>query len=75
MFHLKAGGVAVTVTSPKMDDVDHITYRGDLSGTVECGALKQPMAVYLTWRPATDKPSAKIAVAIEYLPKGNSPDH
>ncbi len=68
VFHLKAGGVAVTVTSPKMDDVDHITYRDDLSGKVECGPLKQPTAVYLTWRPATDKSGAKIAVAIEYLP-------
>jgi hypothetical protein len=75
VFHLKAGGVAVAVTSPKMDDVDHITYRDDLRGKVECGPLKQPLAVYLTWRPATDKSGAKIAVAIEYLPKGTSPDH
>ena len=44
VFHLKAGGVGVTVTSPRMDDVDHITYRDDLSGKVECGPLKEPMA-------------------------------
>jgi hypothetical protein len=74
VFHLQAGGVAVTVTSPKMDDVDHITYRDDLLGKVGCGPLIQPMAVYVTWRPATDKSRVKIVVAIEYLPTAKSPD-
>lgn len=69
VFHVKAGGNAVAVTSPKMDDVDHITYRDDLTGKVECGPLKPPMAVYVTWRPATAKSHARTAVAIEYLPK------
>ena len=69
VFHLRAGGVAVPVTTPKMNDVDYIVYRDDLRGNVECGPLKEPMAVYLTWRPATDKSRAKTAVAIEYLPK------
>jgi hypothetical protein len=73
VFHLKTGGVAVTVTTPKMKEVDHITYRDDLSGNVECGPLNQPMAVYVTWRPATDKSRAKVAVAIEYLPKAPLP--
>jgi hypothetical protein len=68
-FYLKANGVAVTVMSPRMDDVDHITYRDDLKGNVPCGLLKEPLAVYITWRPATDKSGARIVVAIEYLPK------
>jgi hypothetical protein len=72
VFHLNAGGVALAVTSPKMSDVEQITYRDDLKGTVACGSLKQPMAVLVTWRPAPDKSRAKIAVAIEYLPKAKS---
>ena len=72
VFHLTAGGVAVAVTSPKMSDVDHITYRDDLTGTVGCGSLKQPVAVLVTWRAAPDKSGVKIAVAIEYLPKAKS---
>jgi len=74
VFHVKADGVAVAVTSPKMGDVDHITYRDDLKGSVPCGLLKDSMAVYVTWRPATDKSGAKIVVAIEYLPKAKSLD-
>ena len=72
VFHLKVGGVDVTVTSPKMDDVDHITYRDDLRSKVECGSLKEPTAVSVTWRQAPDKSRARIAVAIEYLPKVQS---
>jgi tetratricopeptide (TPR) repeat protein len=72
VFHLTAGGAAVAVMSPKMSDVDHITYRDDLTGTVGCGQLKQPLAVLVTWRAATGKSGVKIAVAIEYLPKAKS---
>jgi hypothetical protein len=69
VFHLKAGARAVTVTTAQRSKVDYIVYRDDLTGGPECGPLKEPMAVYVTWRPATDKSGAKIAVAIEYLPK------
>ncbi len=74
VFHVKTGGAAVTLTAPKMKEVEYITHRDDLSGNVECGPLKEPMAVYVTWRPATDKSRAKIVVAIEYLPKTTSLD-
>jgi hypothetical protein len=69
VFHLKAGGVAATATTAQKYKVEHISYRDDLAGNVPCGPLNEPMAVYVTWRPATDKSGAKIAVAIEYLPK------
>ena len=58
-----------TVVAPKLAGVDFITHRSDLTGQIECGPAKQPMAVYVTWRPAVDGSGARIAVAIEFLPK------
>jgi len=69
VFHLTVGARAVTVATAQRSTVDYIVYRDDLTGGPECGPLKDPMAVYVTWRPATDKSGAKVAVAIEYLPK------
>jgi tetratricopeptide (TPR) repeat protein len=68
-FHLKTTDGIVTATAAQFGDVDFITYRADLQGSVECGTLKEPANVYLTWRPGSGKPPAKLAVAIEFLPK------
>jgi hypothetical protein len=51
-----------------MQEVDFITYRDDFKGTISCGPIKEPMRVYVTWRPGTG-PDTKRAVAIEVLPK------
>ena len=68
-FHFKMGAQAVTATAQKFDEVEFITYRSDLSGSISCGPLKEPMKVLLTWRPGpTD--GSKLAVALEFLPKG-----
>lgn len=67
-FHVRAGESVVRVTAPRMDAVDFITYRDDLKGRVGCGPLRDPARVYVTWRPGAE-PSARIAVAIEFLPK------
>jgi hypothetical protein len=72
-FHLKTPDAAVTAVVPRFNDVEFITYRDDLAGTISCGPLKEPMKVFLTWKKGED-PSAKIAVAIEFLPKGSVPD-
>ena len=68
-FHFKAGDQAVTANAMKFDDVQFITYRDDLAGSISCGPWKEPMRVYLTWRPGEPE-GTKIAVAIEFLPKG-----
>ena len=52
-----------------MERVEFISYRDDLPGSVSCGAQKDPLPVYLTWRPAPDGKGDRIAVAIEFLPK------
>jgi len=67
-FHFKTGDQAITATAMKFDDVEFITYRDDLRGNISCGPYKEPMKVYLTWKPGTVDGS-KLAVAIEYLPK------
>lgn len=67
-FSVKAGDTVVSATAPTFDDIEFITYRDDLGGSVTCGPLKTPMAVYLTWKMGADGTS-RIAVAIEFLPK------
>lgn len=67
VFHLRMSGVVVRIAAPRMQDVDFITYRDDLKGSVGCGPLKEPMRVYVTWRPGAA--STKVVVAVEFLPR------
>lgn len=67
-FYFKAGDQVVTATAAKFDDVEFVTFREDLTGTITCGAAKEPMKVYLTWKPG-QVAGSRIAVAIEFLPK------
>jgi len=53
----------------RMADVDFISYRGDLTGGVSCGPLKEPMHVYVTWREGPPPGRQKTVVAVEFLPK------
>jgi Protein of unknown function (DUF1570) len=53
----------------RMADVDFISYRGDLTGSVSCGPLKEPMRVYVTWREGPPPGRQKTVVAVEFLPK------
>jgi hypothetical protein len=50
-----------------MADVDFMSYRDDLTGAVACGAIRDPMHVFVTWRAGTTA-DEKVAVAIEFLP-------
>jgi tetratricopeptide (TPR) repeat protein len=72
VFNLKTPTGVVTFVATELAAVDLIAYRDDLKGSVGCGPFKQPIPVYVTWRPAGGGSSARIAVAIEFLPK--SPD-
>jgi hypothetical protein len=53
----------------RISEVVFIAYRGDLTGEVNCGALKEPMPVYVTERAQTSPNAAAVVVAIEFLPK------
>ena len=69
VFQLKTAAGVTTFSASQLAAVDLITYRPDVTGTVDCGPFKEPMAVYITWRPAADRSGARIAIAIEFLPK------
>ena len=69
VFHLRTSAGPASATAAGLAGVDFITYRDDLSGSVGCGPLKTPMSVYLTWRAGSGPPDARLAVAIEFLPK------
>jgi hypothetical protein len=51
-----------------LEDVEFITYRDDLTGSVTCGSMRTPMRVYVTWREGKT-PGTRRVVAIEFLPK------
>jgi hypothetical protein len=69
VFHVTTSDGPVVARAPTMAQVEFITYREDLSGKIGCGTLKQPMQVYVTWRPAPDGKTERLAVAVEFLPK------
>ena len=69
VFHLKTPDGPFAASAPQFGDVDFITYRSDLSGGINCGPLKEPLAVYVTWKPVGPKAESRRVVAIEFLPK------
>ena len=56
-------------------DVEFISYGTGAMGSVGCGALNSPTAVYLTWRATLGSGAAiePTAVALELLPEGFVP--
>ena len=72
---IRDGAATRRFFAPALDQIDFITYRDDLSGSVSCGPQAGAMRVYLTSRaPAPGEPALPAGtegrvVAIEYLPK------
>lgn len=67
VFHLTTPAGPVTLEAAGMGDVDFVTYREDLTGSVACGQLPKPLPVYVTLKPAPTAGS-RLVVAIEFLP-------
>jgi hypothetical protein len=67
-FHLKIPQGQARLTAVALDQVEFITYRSDLSGSIACGALKEPLAVYVTHAFGADGKTSRV-VAVEFLPK------
>jgi hypothetical protein len=67
-FGLKEGEGAGPLTA-RLNDVDFITYRDDLTGGVKCGAMPSQMRVYITWRAGGQPAGDRKVVAVEFLPK------
>ena len=68
VFHVDTAAGAERLRAAKFEAVEFITYRGDLSGSINCGPLKEPMRVYVTWRQGAGL-ADRIVIAIEFLPK------
>jgi hypothetical protein len=69
VFHLDGQSPATRLSAPSFDDVDFITYRSDLTGSVSCGPMKEPMRVYVTVGPAAG--GERVVVAVEVLPRAD----
>lgn len=67
-FQVRTVDGPATASASRMDAVDFITYRDDLTGRVSCGALRPALPVFLTWRRSAVE-GGKAVVAIEFLPK------
>jgi hypothetical protein len=67
-FAVRETAGVTTLRVTRLTDVDFISYRDDLAGTVSCGALKEPMRVYVTWKDGGTA-ADKVVVAVEFLPK------
>ena len=72
-FVLQAGDQTLRLSARKMQDVEFITHRDDLTGDVKCGALKEPMRVYVTSRDPAKPDGPRTVVAVEFLPKDPNP--
>ena len=55
--------------APALDQIEFITYRDDLRGSIGCGPLLGgPMKVYVTRAAGADRKTSRV-VAVEFLPK------
>jgi hypothetical protein len=70
-LHVRADGKALRFATATLRDLELISYREDVSGTVTCGPRVPPDRVYVTWIPASGAPPTVLgrAVAVEFLRK------
>ena len=55
--------------APALDQIEFITYRDDLRGSIGCGPLLGgPKRVYVTQAISADRKTSRV-VAVEFLPK------
>jgi len=65
-FIVDVGDRVAHFRAAKMEQVEFITYRTDLQGSVACGARTPADPVYVTWRPGE---LDGTVVAIEFVPR------
>lgn len=66
-FHVKTADAVERFTVQTFNEVEFITYRDDLRGSISCGPSKSAMPVYLTWK-AGATPDSRVPVVLEFLP-------
>ena len=67
-IHVRQPDRALRFVATAFDAIEFLTYRDDLSGSIQCGPRKPADPVYITY--VTDsKGSDGRVVAVEFLPK------
>ncbi len=70
ILHVRVGNRAARYMADRLDDVEFLSHRDDLTGPIQCGARSSADRIYLTWRPsAAGAPFDGTAVAVEFLPR------
>jgi hypothetical protein len=70
ILHVRLGERPARFAATELRAVQFLTYRGDDTAPISCGARTPPDKIYLTWRAATDSKTVEgIAVAVEFLPR------
>lgn len=68
-FHVRTQTGVETLITRSIPDVEFLTYRDDLTGSVKCGPLKPALPVMVTWRLDAAGKGVKTVVAIEFPPR------
>jgi hypothetical protein len=71
LLHLQTARGVERFHTPRLEDVELITYRTDVAGRVRCGPRGAPEKVFVTWRTiagARDPLTGRRVVAVEFLP-------
>jgi hypothetical protein len=63
---VRTAGRIDTLHARTLGEVEFITYRDDLSGSITCGPLEDSMRVYVTWRAGTTAGERRV-VAVEFV--------
>ena len=75
VFVVRTAERVLRARAARFEDVEFIAYRTLASPSINCGAQKPAMEVYLTWRPpsGSSDPTDGTAVAVEVLPESFVP--
>ena len=68
MLHVRQGDRAMRFAADAFDAIEFLTYRDDLSGSIQCGPRKPADPVYVTYV-IDPKGSDGRVIAVEFLPK------
>ncbi len=75
VFVVRTAERVLRAQAARFEDVEFLAYRALASTSINCGAQKPAMDVYLTWRPPSGANEATegTAIAIEVLPESFAP--
>jgi hypothetical protein len=70
---VQTGSGDLRIAGPALADIDFISYRADLTGSVNCGVQSPAMPVLITYGLSPDLSVAGEVAAVEFVPNGYRP--